>query len=265
MNADWFDSHCHLSAPEFDADRDQVMARAQQAGVGTALAIGSGYGVEDARRAAKLAAETLWVYATAGVHPHDAEGWSAQVADVIAECLDAPKVVGVGECGLDYWYEHSPREAQRRALADQLGLARERDLPVSIHVRDRGDDAYRELLELWRSEGGGALRGVLHCYTHTLDYARVALDEGLSISFSGIVTFRRDRGLRDVARALPLDRLLVETDAPLLAPEGHRGRRNEPALVVEVGRVLAELHGIESSELARRTAENARAVFGIPA
>lgn len=260
----WIDSHCHLTAPDFEADRDQALERARQAGVDVLLAIGSGYGLEDMAAASALARREPGVYASAGVHPHDARLWSADAADRIASVLDDPQVVAVGECGLDYWYENSPREAQRRALADQLAIARERDLPVSLHVRDREDDAYEELLELWRSEGRGRLQGVLHCYTHTEAYARRALDLGLLVSFSGILTFKRDRGLREVARALPLSELMVETDAPLLAPEGQRGRRNEPARVVQVGEALAASKGLPVEEVAAATCANARRLFRLP-
>ena len=260
----WIDSHCHLTAPDFEADRDQALERARQAGVDVLLAIGSGYGLEDVAAASALAHREPGVYASAGVHPHDAQLWSADAADRIAAALDDPHVVAVGECGLDYWYENSPRQAQRRALADQLALARERDLPVSLHVRDRADDAYEELLELWRSEGRGELQGVLHCYTHTEEYACRALDLGLLVSFSGILTFKRDRGLREVARALPLSHLLVETDAPLLAPEGHRGHRNEPARVVRVGEALAASQGLPVDEVAAATSANARRLFRLP-
>jgi TatD DNase family protein len=263
--AGWIDSHCHVTASEFDEDRDAVLARAADAGVAIMMAIGSGYGLEDAERAADLAASDSRIFASAGVHPHDARLWNAEAADRIRACLDRPRVVAVGECGLDYWYENSPREAQRHALAEQVAIARERDLPVSIHVRDRNDDAYDELLEIWQAESGGALEGVLHCYTHTEAYARRALDLGFVVSFSGILTFKQDRGLRDVAKALPLDRLMVETDAPLLAPQGFRGKRNEPAHVVEVGRVLAEVHGRSSEEVAEITAQTARRLFRLPA
>lgn len=260
----WIDSHCHLTAPDFDADRDQALARARQAGVDVLLVIGSGYGLDDLAAVTALAQREQGIYASAGVHPHDARLWSPDAADRVAAALDDPRVVAVGECGLDYWYENSPREEQRRALADQLALARERDLPVSLHVRDREDDAYEELLELWRSEGRGHLQGVLHCYTHTESYARRALDLGLLISFSGILTFKRDRGLRDVARALPLSHLMVETDAPLLAPEGHRGSRNEPARVVQVGEALAATQGVPVDEVAAATSANARRLFRLP-
>jgi TatD DNase family protein len=261
----WLDSHCHLTAPEFDTDRDAVLARAAEAGVDTLIAIGSGYGFARAALAPALAARAPGVFASVGVHPHDAAEWSAESRAQLSAWLDQPRVVAVGECGLDYWYERSPRAAQRRALAEQLGLARERRLPVSIHVRGRDAAAYDELLELWQAEGGGELAGVLHCYTHTAEYAKRAIERGLWISFSGILTFKRDGGLRDVARALPLERLLVETDAPLLAPEGRRGRRNEPAAVAQVGAVLATALGRPAAEVAAATSANARELFRLPA
>ncbi|MDX1650629.1 MAG: TatD family hydrolase, partial [Myxococcota bacterium] len=215
MSGPWIDSHCHVSGDAFDEDRAQVLDRAEEA--------------------VALAGRDPRVFATAGLHPHDASAMGEGVMDRIRGWLERPRVVAVGECGLDYWYEHSPRAAQREAFAAQLALARERSLPVTIHVRDRGPEAYDELLDIWRAEGRGELRGVLHCYTHDEPFARRALEQGLDVSFSGVLTFKRDRGLRQVAAALPLDRLLVETDAPFLAPEGHRGRRNEPAWVVAVG------------------------------
>jgi TatD DNase family protein len=260
----WLDSHCHLTADDFGEDRDAVLARAREAGVGAFVAIGSGYGAARLSEAADLADQEPDVFATAGVHPHEAREWDDTVRGRLLEALSRPRVVAVGECGLDYYYDNSPREAQRDAFAAQVAIARERDLPVSIHVRDRGEDAYEDLLAIWTREGGGAVEGVLHCYTGSADFARRALDAGLVVSFSGIVTFKRADALRQVAGALPLDRLLVETDAPFLAPEGHRGRRNEPAWVARVGETLAALHGVDPAEVARRTAQSARRLFRLP-
>ncbi len=257
----WIDSHCHVSADEFAEDRAAVIARAREAGVERMLAIGAGYGVDHNARALALAEADPAIHATVGVHPHDAETLDDAGREKLRAWLAHPRVVAVGECGLDFWYLNSPKEIQREVFAEQLAWARELDLPVSIHVRDRGPEGYEDLLAIWRREGGGALEGVLHCYTHDLPFARRALDAGLWISFSGILTFKRDRGLRDVAAALPLDRLLVETDAPLLAPEGHRGRRNEPAWVTVVGETLARVHGRPVEEVARATAANARRLF----
>jgi TatD DNase family protein len=171
--------------------------------------------------------------------------------------------VAVGECGLDYHYMNSEREDQRRAFAAQVALARELDLPVSIHVRDDGPTAYDELLAIWCEVGGGQTRGVLHCYTGTLAFAKRALEHDFFVSFSGILTFKRSTELRDVARGLPLERLLVETDAPFLAPEGHRGKRNEPAWVARVGETLAEVLGRSLEETAAITRENTQALFGL--
>jgi TatD DNase family protein len=225
------------------------------------IAIGSGYGIGGNADALGLAAADPRVFATAGVHPHEAAELDARGRELLDGWLAHPRVVAVGECGLDYHYMRSPREVQREVLAWQLELARERDLPVSLHVRGEEPDAFAEVLELWLAIGGGSLEGVLHCYTGTLEFARRALDAGLLVSFSGILTFRRDRGLRDVARALPLDRLLVETDAPLLAPEGLRGRRNEPAYLSRVGAVLAGLHSVPPEAVAEATTRNARRLF----
>ena len=260
----WIDSHCHVTADEFAGDRAAVLDRATADGVERMVAIGAGYGVVHNERAVTLAAEDPRVYAAVGIHPHDADQLDEDAQQAIRGWLAAPRVVAVGECGLDYWYEHAPRAAQRETFAWHVALARELDLPVVIHVRDRETDAYEELMDIWRSEGGGSVQGVLHCYTHDQAYARRALDEGLFVSFSGILTFKRDRGLRGVAAALPLDRLLVETDAPLLAPEGHRGQRNEPARVALVGAVLAEAQGVPVAEVAATTARNARTLFRLP-
>lgn len=257
----WIDSHCHVSADAFDPDRADVLARAREAGVDAFVAIGAGYGVEHNARALALAEREPDVFATAGVHPHDADQLDDAAGEKLRGWLAHPRVVAVGECGLDYFYMNAPREAQRRALAWQVALARELDLPVSIHVRDREATAYEELLDIWTAEGRGDVQGVLHCYTHDEPFARRALDRGLRVSFSGILTFKNDRGLREVAAALPLDHLLVETDAPLLAPEGHRGQRNEPALVTRVGEVLARTRGASVEEVARATSRNARRLF----
>ncbi len=258
----WIDSHCHVTAEAFDSDRGQVLDRARNSGVEAFIAIGSGYGVDHNERAVQLAAANPDVFATAGVHPHEASTLDDPGRARLEGWLDHPRVVAVGECGLDYHYLHSTREVQREILAEQLAHARQRRLPVSIHVR--GDDAYDEFLELWASEGHNELEGVLHCYTGTLDFARRALDRGLFISFSGILTFKRDRGLREVAKALPLDRLLVETDAPLLSPEGFRGKRNEPERVRLVGEILAAIRDEPVATVAAATTRNARRLFRLP-
>jgi len=257
----WLDSHCHITADEFSEDRAAVLDAASADGVEAFIAIGSGYGVANNARAVALAEADPRVYAAVGVHPHEAKELDDEGRKALRGWLDAERVVAIGECGLDYHYMNSPREVQRPVVAEQLALARERDLPVSIHVRGDEPDAYGELLEIWLSEGGGALEGVLHCYTGSADFARRALDAGLLISFSGILTFKSAADLREVARALPLDRVLVETDAPLLAPQGFRGKRNEPARVAQVGAVLAETRGLPVQDIARATTRNARRLF----
>ncbi len=260
----WLDSHCHVTADEFADDRRAVLDRAAAEGVEPLIGIGSGYGVDRNVRAVELAEQDPRVFATVGVHPHEAnELDDAGRADLLG-WLDHPRVVGLGECGLDYHYMNSPLDVQRKVFAEQVALARELDLPVSIHVRGDDPSAYDELLEIWLAEGRGELEGVLHCYTGTLEFARRGLDAGLRVSFSGILSFKKSGALREAARALPLDQLLIETDAPFLAPEGHRGKRNEPAWVPVVGAVLAALHGVDPEQVAAVTARNARALFRLP-
>jgi TatD DNase family protein len=264
----WLDSHCHLTADRFDKDRADAITRAREAGVQTLVTIGSGYGIEGNAEAVALAQTDPAIFATVGVHPHEAEEYEA-LGDAgpaaQREWLAHSKVVAVGECGLDYHYMNSPREAQRRVFASQVALAHELDMPVSIHVRSDDETAYDELLDIWLAEGHDKLSGVLHCYTGSLPFAQRAVEHGFYVSFSGIVTFKASSELRDVARGLPLERLLVETDSPFLAPEGHRGRRNEPAWVPVVGATLAELHGATIEQVAEITTRNARDLYRLPA
>jgi TatD DNase family protein len=261
----WLDSHCHVTADRFSEDRDAALDRAREAGVDAMIAIGSGYGFEGNADAVALAEARDDVFATVGVHPHEASEMSDAVIERLRGWLAHPRVVGVGECGLDFHYMNSAEDVQRRAFAVQVALARELRQPVSIHVRGDAPDAYAPLLDIWMAEGAGELEGVLHCYTGTKAFAHRALDAGFAVSFSGIVTFKRSDDLREVARSVPLDRMLVETDAPFLAPEGHRGRRNEPAWVGRVGETLADLHDVALEELARITSDNARRLFRLPA
>jgi TatD DNase family protein len=231
----WIDSHTHVTATEFDADRAAVLARARDAGVEGFVAIGAGWGIEANAAAVALAQREDDVWAAVGVHPHDAKLLDDAGRAQLRVWLDEPRVVAVGECGLDYHYMHSPRDVQRAVFAEHVAWARGRDLPVVIHVRGDDGEAWEELLDIWLAEGRGDVEGVLHCYTGTLDFAHRALDARLDVSFSGIVTFKTANELRDVAAGLPLERILVETDCPLLAPVPHRGQRNEPAWVEQVG------------------------------
>jgi TatD DNase family protein len=260
----WLDSHCHVTADEFAEDRSAVLDRAAADGVEAFIGIGSGYGVVHNARAVSLAEEDVRVFATVGVHPHEAAELDDPARTRLRAWLEHPRVVGVGECGLDYHYMNSPREVQRSVFAEQLGWAREHDLPVSLHVRGDEPNAFDEALDIWRTEGGGRLAGVLHCYTGSTDFAKRAIDAGLWVSFSGILTFNSASELRKTAGALPLDRLLVETDAPLLAPQGHRGKRNEPAWVAEVGNMLAQTQERSVEEVAFATTRNARQLFRLP-
>lgn len=261
----WLDSHCHLTADRFEKDRGDAIVRAREAGVGTLVTIGSGYGVEGNAEAVALAETDPAIYATAGVHPHEAAEFDDVGRAALRTWLAHEKVMAVGECGLDYHYEYSPRDTQRDCLRAQIALARSHGLPLVIHVRPSANsrDAFEELIEIFDDEGAREAGGVIHCFTGDAPFAEACLERGFDISFSGILTFENARELREVARNLPLDRLLVETDAPLLAPVPYRGKRNEPAFVTRVVRCLAELHGRPADQVARLTAKRARAAFGI--
>ncbi|MEO8601824.1 MAG: TatD family hydrolase [bacterium] len=250
------DSHCHLDM-EFDADRDVVLARARTAGVGAMVTIGAGGPFSANTAAVSLAAEHAEIYATVGVHPHEAASVSDATIAKIEALAAAPKVVAIGETGLDYHYEHSPRAAQRDAFARFIQLARRLTLPVVVHLRDADDDA----VAVMQAEGARETGGVIHCFSGDAASARRFLDLGFHISFSGIVTFKTADALREAARLVPRQRLMIETDAPFLAPIPYRGRRNEPALVVHTAARLAEVRGEAIADLARATADNTRRLF----
>lgn len=260
----WLDSHCHVTAHRFDEDRAEVLSRTFEGGVDEIVSIGSGYGIAGNAQAIALAETDERIWATVGVHPHEASELDDENRAAIRAWLTHPRVVALGECGLDYHYMNSPRETQRAVFAEQVALARELDVPVSIHVRGDDPNAYEELLEIWIAEGRDQLEGVLHCYSSNLDFARRAMDHGFYVSFSGIVTFKKSEDLRETAAGVPLDRLMVETDAPFLAPQGHRGRRNEPAWVAVVGETLAQLHDVPIETVAEHTTRNARRFYRLP-
>jgi TatD DNase family protein len=243
--------------PQFDADREGVLERARAAGVGRLLLIGGFDERDDQRRALRLA-EELGQPVTAGVHPHEARLWDARIEDELRGLGRDGRIVALGEIGLDFHYDHSPRDVQRQVFRRQVRLARELGLPIIVHTRE-ADDETAALLE---EEGAGEVGGVIHCFTGSHDLARRALGLGFLISFSGIVCFPRAEVIQQVARDLPLDRLLVETDAPFLAPPPHRGRRNEPAFVVEVARKLAGLRGTTPEEIGRAAAANLARLLG---
>lgn len=249
------DSHAHIDGPEFDADRDAIIERAHAAGVTTILNVGTGDPHSGAfERAIELGRKHPSVYTAIGVHPHDARFYDEAAESRIKRLIeDGERVVAWGEIGLDFHYDNSPRDVQMEVFKRQLRAARECDLPVIIHTRE----AESETIAILRSDYAGApRRGVFHCFSGSLTLAEQALALDFMISFSGIVTFRKAEALREVARHVPLDRLLVETDCPFLAPMPYRGKRNEPAYVVEVARCIADLRGVEVEEVARVTTEN---------
>lgn len=246
----WVDSHCHLDPGPEGA---QAVADAHAAGVTRLVDVGTD--LANSRIAIDVAAAHAQVWATVGVHPHDA----ASGIDGMAELLTRPKVVAVGECGLDYHYDNSPRDAQRAAFAAQIALAHEHDLALVIHTRDAWDDTFAIL-----ASEGVPDRSIFHCFTGGPTEAEKGLALGLHLSFSGIVTFKTAPELREAAKLCPLDRLLVETDAPYLAPVPHRGQPNRPAWVGVVGAKVAEVRGASADEVAQATAANAARVFRLP-
>ena len=255
------DSHCHLDFAEYANDRGQVLARARGAGITAFVCIGSGKDTVSAREAVSLAAAEPDIWAAVGVHPHDVARMSEADWSELDALARAPRVVGIGETGLDYHYDHSPREAQLAAYERFVELARAVRRPVISHVRDAHDDAARIL----RDAGAPEVGGVIHCFTGGVAEARKYLDLGHHLSFSGILTFKNAQPIREAAAFAPLERILVETDAPFLAPIPHRGKRNEPAFIVETLRVLAEVRGAAVADVDAATTENTRRLFGLAA
>jgi TatD DNase family protein len=251
------DSHCHLDFPELAADIDGVMARAAAAGVGTLVTIGTKLSEID--KVLAIAERYDHVWCSVGVHPHEAGTETDCGTARLVELAKHPKVVGIGETGLDYYYEHSPREAQRTGFRAHIAAARETGLPLIVHSRDADDETAAILAE---EQGRGRFTGVIHCFTAGPALAATAIDLGLYISLSGIITFNKAEELRQTVRGLPLERLLVETDAPYLAPVPKRGKRNEPAFVAHTAAKLAEIKGVGSAELAALTTENFFRLFG---
>ncbi len=242
------DSHCHLDFADFAAERDAVIARARAAGIGTLLTIGTRLDQFAGVRAIAEQYDDVWC--SVGAHPHEAADHEAATAAELAALAAHPLVVGIGETGLDYHYDHSPRDVQQRVFRTHIAAARASGLPLIIHAREADDDVAR----LLREEGAAA--GVLHCFSSGRRLAEAALDLGFYISISGIVTFRNADELRAIVRDVPLDRLLVETDAPYLAPVPYRGKRNEPAYVAATAAAVAALKGLDPAELAAATTAN---------
>ena len=244
------DSHCHLDDEQFDADREETLERARAAGVEAMMAIGTGNGPPDLEAAVRLADRYPFIHATVGVHPHDAAKATEETFATLRQLADYPKVQAIGEIGLDYHYDFSPRDVQRSVFERQLSIAEEAGKPVVIHTREAWDDTLAVLRSRW--QGGG----IMHCFTGDEQQARAALDLGFHLAFGGVLTFPKADAVRQAARITPADRLLVETDCPYLAPVPRRGKRNEPAFLVETARRLAEVRGVSIEEIARQTTAN---------
>jgi TatD DNase family protein len=244
------DSHCHLDDKQFDTDREQAIERAREAGVERMLAIGTGNGPPDLEAALRLARQYPFMYATVGVHPHDASKAAPETFAALESLLGEAKVLAVGEIGLDYHYDFSPRDVQRDVFVAQMEIAGRAGKPIVIHTREAWDDTLAELRVHW--SGGG----VMHCFSGGAAEARQALDLGFHLSFGGVLTFPKAEALREAARVAPENRMLVETDAPYLAPVPKRGKRNEPAFMVETVRRLAEVRGTTPEHIAEVTTAN---------
>ncbi len=268
----FIDSHAHLEGKRYDTDRDEVLARAKQAGIETYLAIGNGEGPDTADCGIKLAEkydgkpEYPRIWASVGIHPHEASLANDVAYTQLADWARHPKVIAWGEIGLDYFYDHSPRELQKQVFLRQMELAKTAKLPIIIHCRpsdnseNAWDDCLKMIAEHWTSAGLG---GILHCFTGSVEYARRGLDLGFLISFAGNITFPKAQPIRDAAKVVPLDRMLIETDSPYLAPIPHRGQRNEPAFVKEVARQIGELLNLPAEEIGSQTTQNFYKFFGI--
>lgn len=252
------DSHCHIDMPQFDADRAEAVARARAAGVEELLIVG-GVDAEAGHRRALRVAEELKAPASAGVHPHEAKLANEAVYDELVGLAKEKRIVAIGEIGLDFHYDHSPRDVQREVFRRQVRLARTVGLPIIIHTRE----ADEETCALLEDEHADECAGVIHCFTGGHELARRALALGFHVSFSGILAFPRAEVIQAVAKEVPLDRLLIETDAPFLAPPPHRGKRNEPAFVVEVARKLAALRGTTAEAIGQAALDNFRRLFRV--
>jgi TatD DNase family protein len=252
------DSHAHIDAPQFAEDREAMLTRAQSAGVTALLAIGTGPGPEKLDAALPFAEAHDWIYTTVGIHPHEAKEVTPAHLETLATLAKHPKVIAWGEIGLDYFYDHSPKDTQEKVFRQQMELAHAAKLPIIIHCRDAWPDTLRILEESWKPTGLG---GILHCFTSTLEHAQRGLDMGFLISFAGNSTYPKAQSIRDVAKVLPLSNILIETDSPYLAPQPFRGKRNEPAYVAEVAKSLANVRDLSVEEIAATTSENFRRFF----
>jgi TatD DNase family protein len=253
------DSHAHIQGKEYAGETAAVIERARAAGVEQIIVVGGAGDMSSNNDAVALADSFANIYATVGMHPHDAKDVGPDELQKLKELALHAKVIAVGETGLDYYYNHSPHDVQRRVFTQFIHMARETELPIVVHERD----AASEGAALLRSEGEGKLRGVIHCFTGNYEAACAYLDLGFYLSFTGIITFKNAEALRDVARRVPLERILVETDSPYLAPVPHRGKRNEPAYVRLIAATVANIKGVTLEEVARVTTDNTRRLFRI--
>jgi TatD DNase family protein len=256
------DSHCHLDSERFADDQAEVIERAFAAGVERMMTIGTGDGPPDIEGAVRIADRYPQIYATVGVHPHDASKYDDGVGLRLATLLKHPKVLALGEIGLDYHYDHSPREVQQASFIEQMRIAADARLPIVIHTREAWDDTFALIEQHWKPTGLG---GIMHCFSGGPTEAQRSLDLGFHLSFSGIVTFPKSVDIQAAAYLCPNDRLLIETDAPFLAPIPYRGKRNEPAYVAHTAHKLAELRGVNVEELTRLTTANFLALTSPPA
>jgi len=254
----FIDSHAHLDSTDFDLDRSAVVERARAAGVDRVLAIGSGTGPGTLDCAIRLSETFEGVDASIGIHPHEAVLATEEDFRLLVDLAEHSAVIAWGEIGLDFHYDHSPRDVQREVFAEQLKLAAARRLPVIIHTREAEEDTLKVLQDHW---GRPEIGGILHSYSGSMELAQVGLEMGFLLSFSGMLTFPKAQNVRDVAHRVPMDRLLIETDSPFLAPVPHRGKRNEPAFVVETAKAMAQLKGTSLDIIARQTSENYRRLF----
>jgi len=257
---DLIDSHAHIDFPQFAEDRDAMLERARQSGVNTLLAIGTGPGPQKLDAALPYAEQYGWIFTSIGIHPHEAKEATTEHFAELTRLAGHPKVIAWGEIGLDYFYDHSPRDVQAAVFRKQMELACAAKLPIIIHCRDAWDDCLNMLEQHWKPTGLG---GILHCFTGTLEQAKRGLESGFLISFAGNSTYPKAQNIRDVAKELPLENILIETDAPFLAPQPYRGKRNEPAYVAEVAKALANVRNLPPEEIAATTASNFRRFFGI--
>jgi TatD DNase family protein len=258
----FIDSHCHLDNEQFAPDRDEVVQRALDAGVRHMVAIGTGDGPPDLEAGIRLADRYPPFCCTVGIHPHDAAKATAETYQNLEQLLKHPKVVAIGEIGLDYHYDFAPREVQRAAFIEQMRIARDAAKPIVIHTREAWEDTLSMLAEHWPSSEN-ALGGIMHCFSGGHSEAVRALDLGFHLSFGGILTFPKSLDIQEAARRAPADRILIETDAPYLAPVPKRGKRNEPAFIVETARKLAELRGVSLESIEALTTSNFRRLFGL--